>query len=207
MRSWQLRESSLFVALSKLTGDMQASLKKFRVSYLAIRRCRTPGNVLDHALKMTNDAAHRTMISSNNRTDRRSRLQSVGGAGGIVAALSEHRNRNSRSAAMMNARWIHDGRADRRRHGAQQSQRSRHAQGYQDLSGQIIRKRRALVGSLESHSASCALGAIARQVRRHRRDRKSQDVRPGGPGQDQENVSGQQEVDSLLSGLGLFRSG
>src|SRR5262245_42882930 len=57
----QMRESSLFSELSKLTVDMQNALEHFRLQNYAAKEIPDARQRLDHVLKMTNEAAHRTM--------------------------------------------------------------------------------------------------------------------------------------------------
>lgn len=78
------------------------------------------------------------------------------------------------------------------------------AQGFQDLTGQIIRRVAGLVNELESclSSHGCNIDEAERQVRRDLREATGRG--PARPDADRrEVVSGQQDVDDLLSGLGI----
>lgn len=78
------------------------------------------------------------------------------------------------------------------------------AQGFQDITGQIIRRVAGLVQELETCLSvqGCDIDDAARQMRQERRKANGQG--PARPGADrQQVVSGQQDVDDLLSGLGI----
>ena len=61
----QRRERVLFGELRKLTGDLQSALQRFRIDSrlldLAEKEVPDARHRLDHVLKLTDEAAHRTM--------------------------------------------------------------------------------------------------------------------------------------------------
>jgi chemotaxis protein CheZ len=79
------------------------------------------------------------------------------------------------------------------------------AQGYQDITGQIIRGVMQLVTEIESALAELGRlsgGELPREVKAE--SQTSRGFGPAVPGIDHgRNVSGQQDVDALLSGLGM----
>ncbi len=78
------------------------------------------------------------------------------------------------------------------------------AQGFQDITGQIIRRVAGLVQELEQclSAQGCDIDVAARQVRRQTREANGQG--PARADADRrEVVGGQQDVDELLSGLGI----
>jgi chemotaxis protein CheZ len=203
----QFRESSLFSELSKLTVDMQDALENFRQSNLASKGIPDARQRLDHVLKLTDQAAHRTMDlieqsapiaerATRAATDlielwRRHRAQ-VPGAPDLRAVVQ--RTEEFLVAAQFDADTVRRNLND-----------VLMTQGYQDLTGQIIRGVMQLVGSLEA--------ALSELMRLSNTNRKSGDAAhehvtkatgPAVPGVDKGNVvNGQGDVDSMLSGLGL----
>lgn len=78
------------------------------------------------------------------------------------------------------------------------------AQGFQDITGQIIRRVAGLVQELEEclSDQGCDIDAAARQVRKDAREAHGRG--PARPDADRRDaVGGQQDVDELLSGLGI----
>lgn len=208
------RERGLFGELRKLTSDLQSALVRFsidsRLVDLAEKEVPDARLRLDHVLKLTDEAAHRTMDlveQSGPLADRTAK-----GAGEILELWKKFR---ARSIAVEEFRTMvtrMDGflvEADK----DMGTVRGNLAevlltQGYQDLTGQIIRGVMKLVGELET-----ALVELVRLSKSGSRD-PSKDAAPGEsvsrgfgpaiPGVDHgPAVSGQQDVDALLSGLGM----
>ena len=203
----QSRESNLFSELRKLTMDLQVALKRFRLSYLANKEMPDARQRLDHALNMTNEAAHKTMD--------------------LIEQSAPIADRAARAATTLSELWVryraHESGAPDLRAMMERTEEFLTAvqadagtvrnnlnevvmtQGYQDLTGQIIRGVMQLVGSLET-----ALAELVRLSQMHGKSVSTGETvirktfGPAVPGLDQGNtVSDQQDVDSLFSNLGL----
>ncbi|HLS81018.1 MAG TPA: protein phosphatase CheZ [Steroidobacter sp.] len=207
----QRREHALFGELRKLTGDLQAALDRFRVDSrlldLAEKEVPDARLRLDQVLRLTDEAAHRTMD--------------------LVEQSGPLAERTSREATQLSEMWrrfraraisVSDFRSMVERldvfleatHADMDKVRGNLsevllAQGYQDLSGQIIRGVMKLVSELEialadlvrlSQGGEAKLKPLSDETRRG--------YGPAIPGIDNgPAVSGQQDVDALLSGLGM----
>jgi chemotaxis protein CheZ len=206
----QRRERMLFLDLRKLTGDLQAALQRFRVDSrlvdLAEKDVPDARLRLDHVLKLTDEAAHRTLDlveQSGPLAERTARS-----AQGLVEVWRQFRDR--RIAVEDFHRMVRDMDAFLQATSADMNKVRGNlsevllAQGYQDLTGQIIRGVMKLVSELE-----IALADLVRLSKSGTRSRPvSEETRRGfgppipginsGP-----SVSGQQDVDALLSGLGV----
>jgi chemotaxis protein CheZ len=206
----QRRERMLFVDLRKLTGDLQSALQRFRVDSrladLAEKDVPDARLRLDHVLKLTDEAAHRTLDlveQSGPLAERTARS-----AQGLVLAWQQFRER--KIAVEDFHRMVRDMDAHLQATGPDMGKVRENlsqvllAQGYQDLTGQIIRGVIKLVGELE-----VALVDLVRLSRTGARSRPVSDETRRGfgppiPGINSgPSVSGQQDVDALLSGLGV----
>jgi chemotaxis protein CheZ len=206
----QRRERMLFLDLRKLTGDLQSALQRFRVdSRLADLAEKDVPNArlrLDHVLKLTDEAAHRTLDlveQSGPLAERTARS-----ARGLVEAWQQFRDR--KIAVEDFHRMVREMDAHLQATGVDMSKVRENlsevllAQGYQDLTGQIIRGVMKLVSELE-----IALVDLVRLSRSGTRSRPVSDETRRGfgppiPGINSgPSVSGQQDVDALLSGLGV----
>jgi len=207
----QRRERMLFLDLRKLTGDLQSALQRFRVDSrlvdLAEKDVPDARLRLDHVLRLTDEAAHRTLDlveQSGPLAERTARA-----ATDLMEPWKLFRERKiavadfhrmvSSMDAFLNAAC---GDMDKVRENLSAVLL---AQGYQDLSGQIIRGVMKLVTELEI--ALVDLVRLAQNGARSTR-RVSDETRRGFgppiPGIDSgPAVSGQQDVDALLSGLGV----
>jgi chemotaxis protein CheZ len=208
----QRRESVLFGDLRKLTHDLQAALERFRIDSrlvdLAEREVPDARHRLDHVLKLTDEAAHRTMdlVEQSGPLAERTAHQ----AAEILPLWQRFRARSMaleefQSMVRRLDVFLAAARTD------MASVRNNLAevllaQGYQDLSGQIIRGVMKLVSELE-----LALVELVRLSKTHgeaRRAGLSDETRRGFgpviPGIDNgPAVSDQEDVDALLSGLGV----
>lgn len=207
----QRREQALFGTLRKLTGDMQSALDRFRVDSrlvdLAQKDVPDARHRLDHVLKLTDEAAHRTMdlVEQSGPLAERTACE----AAKMVDLWQRFRTRRiavdefRRMIARMDV-FLESTRADMDRVRGNLSEVLL-AQGYQDLSGQIIRGVMKLVAELEvaladlirlSITGTQGSGPISDETRRG--------FGPAIPGINSgPAVSGQQDVDALLSGLGM----
>ena len=210
----QSHKPQLVSQLSELTSNLQMALNRFRLdsrlSDLAERDIPDARQRLAHVLKMTDEAAHKTLD--------------------LVEQSGQPADRTAKSAAALSETWSQfrtsrisvgefctllesiDGFLPQARVDAEQIQRNLTevllTQGYQDLTGQIIRSVMMLVEELETILANLPQhlpGATA----------GSADFEPSEPGNTNgfgpavpgvtrgEVASGQQDVDALLSGLGM----
>jgi chemotaxis protein CheZ len=209
----QRRERTLFSDLRKLTGDLQSALDRFSVDSrlvdLAEKEVPDARQRLDHVLKLTDEAAHRTMDlveQSGPLAERTARA-----AGEIAEMWKKFRARTIqvdefRSMIDRLDVFLEASRVDMDKVRGNLSEVLM-AQGYQDLSGQIIRGVMKLVAELEtalvdlvrlSRTGPHAMAPAAPADGMHR------GFGPTVPGIDNgPAVSGQQDVDSLLAGLGM----
>jgi chemotaxis protein CheZ len=207
-----IREHSLFSELRKLTRDLQSALERFsldsRLVDLAEKEVPDARQRLEHVLKLTDEAAHKTMdlveqsgplaertakeAASLNVMWRRFRAREI--------AVSDFRSMLERMDVFLEAAQT-DTDAVRRNLAEVLL-----TQGYQDLTGQIIRGVMKLVTELEGtlvELVRLSSGDISRKTPAEQ-DKKSQGYGPAVPGVDHGVVvSGQQDVDALLSGLGM----
>lgn len=193
----------VLVDLRRVTHDLHAALERFRVDSRLVtyaeKEIPDARARLEHVLKLTDDAAHRTLdlveqsIPLADRTARAAQAL-LAGAGAdprsspveLAAFLSETGARMEAVRENLSAVLL--------------------AQGYQDLTGQIVRGVMKLVGELEH-----ALGDLVRLsagasgpdgVRAA--DTTSRGFGPVVPGVEHgAHVDGQQDVDALLSDLGM----
>jgi chemotaxis protein CheZ len=208
----QRREVELFGELRKLTTDLQSALERFRIDSrlvdLAEKEVPNAKHRLDHVLKLTDEAAHKTMdlVEQSGPLAERTAKQ----ASTITQSWRRFRTRQikvdefQRLVVQMDE-FLEAARTDMDKVRGNLAEVLL-AQGFQDLSGQIIRGVMKLVGELES-----ALVELVRLSKTHGEKttkRLSDETRRGfGPAVPGINngpaVSGQQDVDSLLAGLGM----
>ncbi|HKU16710.1 MAG TPA: protein phosphatase CheZ [Steroidobacteraceae bacterium] len=207
----QRRERMLFLDLRKLTGDLQSALQQFcvdsRLIDLARRDVPDARLRLDHVLKLTEEAAHRTLElveMSGPLAERTARCA-------IELAEPWQRFRDRKIAVEDFHRMVRD--MDAFLQGTREDMDKVRdnlsevllAQGYQDLSGQIIRGVMKLVTELEIAMVDLVrLSKSGARTSRPVSDETRRGFGPPIPGIDSgPSVSGQQEVDALLSGLGV----
>jgi chemotaxis protein CheZ len=208
------RERTLFSELRKLTGHLQSALDRFSVDSrlvdLAEKEVPDARQRLDHVLKLTDEAAHKTMDlveQCGPLADRTARA-----ADDIAGMWAKFRARTIqidefRSMIEKLDVFLDASRVDMNKVRGNLSEVLL-AQGYQDLSGQIIRGVMKLVAELEtalvdlvrlSRTGPQGLGAPAPAS-----ESPSRGFGPTIPGIDNgPAVSGQSDVDSLLAGLGM----
>ena len=208
------RDDAVWTQLRKLTTDLQGALERFqldsRLVDLAEKEVPDAKQRLDHVLKMTDEAAHKTMDLVE---------QSAPLAGHIAKEATELAD----SWQLFNERRItpEEFRALLPRitefltvaHTNTEAVRSNlnevlMTQGYQDLSGQIIRGVIKLVSEVEQTLSGLVNMALSeRQLidgDQHDRHRESRGFGPVVPGVDHGAVvGGQNDVDDLLSNLGM----
>ncbi len=208
----RMRGDTLFEELGKLTRQLHESLNSFRTDArlidIAARKIPDAKDRLGYVISMTEQAAHRTLTAVEGR----------------IPVIGDLQTR----AADLRERW---GRLRRRRMGAEefralsgeldgflecveQEMSRTHseltevlmAQEFQDLTGQILRRVIDLVHEVEAHLVD--LVRLSGEQREESADEQpTGNSEPGGPvipghsGADV--VSGQDDVDELLSGLGF----
>jgi chemotaxis protein CheZ len=207
----QRRERMLFLDLRKLTGDLQSALQRFRVDSrlvdLAEKDVPDARLRLDHVLTLTSDAAHRTLDlveQSGPLAERTARA-----ASDLMEPWKRFREKKiaveefHRMVRDMDA-FLHAacGDMDKVRDNFSEVLL---AQGYQDLSGQIIRGVMKLVTELEIALADLVrLAQTGARTTRHVSDETRRGFGPPIPGiKTAPAVNDQQDVDALLSGLGV----
>ncbi len=215
-----MREPGMFTELRKLTGDLQQALERFsiesRLADIAENDIPDARARLRHVIRMTDEAAHKTLDlveQSGPLSERTSREATA-----LIDSIAAYRNRTSgvqgfegvvRSvdAFLPIVRavevFLPAARADSetvRRNLAEVLL----AQGYQDLTGQIIRSVMKLVEELES--ALSNLAKLSGDIVEHASmgGEAGAGHGPTVPGVTKGEVaSGQTDVDALLSGLGM----
>ena len=200
----RLQESDVISGVRKVAVDLQAALEQFRCDSrlldLAEREVPDARHRLAHVLKLTDDAAHHTMDLVDQScplvdtvAHEAERLQllikrPLGADEAIRVDLERYLVQTLQSMKQVRSRL-----AD-----------VLLAQGYQDLSGQIIRGVMKLVDELE-----LALGKLVR-IGNFKQDSQPRENASAGvqgpvvPGVEHGlTVGGQQDVDAMLSGLGM----
>ena len=216
----RMREPQTLTAIRRLTGDLQNALERFsiesRLADFAENEIPDAKTRLAHVIRMTDEAAHRTLDlveQSGPLAERSAReaaaliesLTSYGeqppGGGGFESAV------RAIDAFLPLVRSI-EAFLPAVRTDSEQIRRNLAAvllaQGYQDLTGQIIRSVIKLVEELEEALAS--LTKLSGDVVEHATLGENPDKGHGPlvPGVTQGDVAaGQTDVDELLSGLGM----
>ena len=215
-----MREPGMFTELRKLTGDLQQALERFsiesRLADLAENEIPDARARLKHVIRMTDEAAHRTLdlVEQSGpiaeRTAReaaaliesvaayRSKTEGMSGFEGVVrsidAFLPIFRSMELfLPAARSDSDLIRKNLSD-----------VLLAQGYQDLTGQIIRSVMKLVEELENALSNLAKlsGDVVENISMG--ESSGAGHGPVVPGVTKgETASGQTDVDALLSGLGM----
>jgi chemotaxis protein CheZ len=215
-----MREPGMFKEIRQLTGDLQKALERFsiesRLQDIAENEIPDARARLTHVINMTDEAAHRTLdlveqsgplaertaqeaaalIESFETFKSRvsglqggdAKLQSLEGLAPLVKSVDKFL-----PLARANSELIRRNLAD-----------VLLSQGYQDLTGQIIRSVMKLVAELETTLAS--LARLSGDVVEHATLGESSTAGQGPvvPGVTKGEVaSGQTDVDALLSGLGM----
>jgi chemotaxis protein CheZ len=206
-----LREKSVYVELRRLTAHLHGALERFRVDSrlvdIAEKEVPDARHRLDHVLKLTHDAAHKTMDLvelSFPIADRTAK------AAANLAALWQQRRQAEPSLHELRGmlertdEFLATARVDCETLRTNLSQVLM-AQDYQDLSGQIVRGVMQLVVELEGTLGELVrLASDGTERDESQRPRSTRTHGPAVPGVDNGNaVSEQKDVDSLLSGLGL----
>jgi chemotaxis protein CheZ len=204
-----LRERGLWDSLRQLDLRLRAALDQFRLDprllRLADKEIPDARSRLDHVLRLTDEAAHRTMDLVEGSTPLVARTAAAAAALGIecrraresglpVAQLPELLARLESHCTSVHA----DGEKVRGN-----LNEVLMAQSYQDLSGQIIRRVIELVAQLEAELARLVQDsdrmASAGGIELATKDDASRGLGPVVPGVSLNTVDGQQDVDELLA--------
>jgi chemotaxis protein CheZ len=200
-------ESGAMRDLRQITDDLQAALERFRLDSrlddLATREVPDARARLEHVMRLTDDAAHTTLDLVEQSCPLAERAATR--AGDLLDAWNGPRrpSRNEVRAYL-----------DETRNGLGQVREKLSqvllAQGYQDLTGQIIRGVMKLVDELEvalTHMVRISGGSLAAPVAASSAPDDAASARGFGPVvpgvAHGVTVSGQTDVDALLSDLGM----
>jgi chemotaxis protein CheZ len=215
-----MREPGMFTELRKLTGDLQKALERFsvesRLADIAENEIPDARARLAHVISMTDEAAHRTLdlveqsgpLAERTAREAGSLIEMIGAyraqTTGVQGFESVARSIDAYVPVVRSIEaFLPAARADSeliRRNLADVLI----AQGYQDLTGQIIRSVMKLVQELEKALAD--LSRLSGDVVEHASMGESSGAGhgPAVPGVTKGEVaSGQTDVDALLSGLGM----
>jgi chemotaxis protein CheZ len=190
-----LQDSCVMTSVRKIRGDLEAALERFRaesrLAEMAERQVPDARQRLAHVLKLTDDAAHHTMDLVDQSCplvdavmQQAQRLQALPDMSGDVGRFLQQTQSHMKTVRALLTDVLL-------------------AQGYQDLSGQIIRNVMQLVDELEA-----GLGDLVRIDRfEFEGAPKPVDTRAYGPlvpgVAHGETVGGQEDIDAMLSGLGV----
>lgn len=214
----QLREPKMLTEIRRLTGDLQKALERFSVeSRLAdIAEHEIPGARarLTHVIKMTDEAAHRTLdlVERSGPLAERTAREAVA----LLEALTAFRDRPATAGFEGLVRSVEaflplvraaEAFLPSARDDCEQIRRNLAdvllAQGYQDLTGQIIRSVIKLVEELE-HTLGTLTELSGGTAEHPALGNSSSGYGPPIPGVTKGEVaSAQTDVDALLSGLGM----
>jgi len=206
-----LREKHLFVELRRLTVGLQGALERFtldsRLVDLAEKEMPDARHRLDHVLKLTDEAAHKTMDLVEQSVPIADRTAKS--AADLLVLWKRFRAREIAIEDFKTMLEKMDGFLAATK-GDTETLRNNLSevlmtQGYQDLTGQIIRGVMKLVAELEATLGELVhLAADGEPKSSDKEVPRGRGFGPAIPGIDHgPAVSGQQDVDSLLSGLGL----
>ena len=199
------QEAGVMSGVRKVASDLSAALEQFRnesrLVDLAERQVPDARARLVHVLKLTDDAAHHTM----DLVDKSCPIVDQ-----VAEAAARLLNPASRPAQRSRPQWSEVEAFLGETVARMKSLRSRLAevllaQGYQDLSGQILRSVMTLVDELEVALGDLVrIGNLDSAASAAAAPRSAAGYGPVVPGVAHgATVSGQQDVDAMLSGLGF----
>jgi chemotaxis protein CheZ len=210
-----VRDGEVLTGVRKVTVELQSALQRFEIDSrligLAQNQVPDARRRLEHVLRLTNDAAHRTMDLVDQCGPLTEQIEQ-GAATLAAAATAATATATATAAATADGIAATAGAPERfRAHigAALAGIRSRLvdvrlAQSYQDLTGQIVRSVMALVDELQRALSELAAIVDGKEAVLRRGETMSRGRGPVVPGIEQgEVVSGQQDVDALLSDLGM----
>jgi chemotaxis protein CheZ len=189
------REESLLSEVQRLSDSLLAALDRFRtdsrIVALANKEIPDARLRLDHVLQMTEEAAHKTLdlietsVPLADATTRK------------TMEFSEHLDDRSHNEIRLFLDETRRNMGDIRGN----LQEVMLTQGFQDLTGQILRSVRTLIG--ETEVALGELAALAGGNEEAVAVRKGGLEGPAVPGVTADAVTGQGDVDDLIAGLGI----
>lgn len=208
------RDSLLFQEVGRLTRELHDAIKGFmmdaRLAEIAQSEMPDAAERLRHVIEMTEEAANTTLgaveeampLAETLRSDSRHLAESWERFKAREMDVDDFRSM-SRELEV----FLKDTQANSEALHGKLSEVLM-AQGYQDLTGQIIRKVIDLVGDLEGKLVELVrLSGTEAAARPENTGKKTKDIKTEGPvvpGVDKADaVSGQDEVDDLLSSLGF----
>lgn len=204
------RQPGVFSELRELTCNLQVALERFRIDArladLAEKDIPDAHQRLGHVLQMTDEAAHRTLDLVEQAAPPAARSAQVAAAlARTWASFRAHTIsvQDYRKLLVDMDEFLPDVKADCEliRHNLAEVLLT---QGYQDLTGQIIRGVMQLVQELETTLAELSRLSGADSGAAPQAPPRSNGNGPYVPGVTQGEVAaGQQDVDALLSGLGM----
>ncbi|MGE0081060.1 MAG: protein phosphatase CheZ [Thiohalomonadaceae bacterium] len=207
-----LREDSLFRELGKLTRDFHESLNNFRLDArladIAQNEIPDARDRLSYVISMTEQAANRTLTAIEDSLPTCEALESRAGALREQWARFMRRELDAQAFRELSRdleAFLGSTGEDLPRVRAN-LQDVLMAQGFQDLTGQIIRRVITLVEELERNLVELVRisGQNLVQPAKEEKATSGSGVHgPAVPGLDTGTVSGQDEVDDLLSSLGF----
>lgn len=205
-----LRETSLFQDVGSLTRKLHDALNSFqldtRIATLAEEEIPDARARLNHVITMTDQAAHRTLSAVEESLPLSEQLkQRAVELGGSWQRLlkremgpQEFRQLSKETTEFLS--WADHSAASIHTHLSDVLM----AQGFQDLTGQIIRRVIALVGDVEDNLVDLIRFAGSRKNGAEDHGEGSRLEGPEVPGTaSMDAVAGQDEVDDLLSSLGF----
>ena len=216
-----LRETELFRELGTLTRDLHEAIKAFnydeRLADITSHEIPDARERLNYVITMTEQAAHKTLTVIESSAPLAQQLAEEGErlSERWQAFLRRELNVEEFRALTRELDTFLDRVQRDSRRISDELNEALMAQDYQDLTGQIIRKVIALVEEVESNLVELVRISGQRIEDDGRRERPAQDAEkaqesmrrgegPAMPGQGQDDVvSGQDEVDDLLSSLGF----
>ena len=205
-----MRQHRLLHDVCALTQEIETALEHFcdnaRLEDLTRKDVPDARVSLEHVLELTNDAAHRTMDLVERSYAPAERMRQL--ADRVAPMWRELRDKDCAPAEAGELMGLMDEFLESARGDAEQIRRNLGevllAQGYQDLSGQIVRSVIRLIDEIQD--ALAGLVAISRGKPVEYSGRKavsaSAPMGPRVPGTSQGDlVNGQDEIDMLLSGM------
>jgi chemotaxis protein CheZ len=192
------RKSMVLSDVQRLSKSLLAAMNRFRsesrLATLAIKEIPDAQLRLDHVLTMTEEAAHRTLDIielSAPLADATAK-----GAAALSDTLDERSHKEIRhflAEVRSNAEQVRRNLTD-----------VMLAQGFQDLTGQILRGVRTLVGEVESVLQElAAITGVSLERCARREDASNVLHGPAIPAVNRNAVTAQAEVDDLISALGI----
>ncbi len=208
------RESDLFTEIGKLTRELHDALNNFkldsRMADLAAQDIPDAKDRLEYVLKMTNDAANKTMDVADDSTEVCNTLSVKAQQ---LQSIWDRVNKNEVKGAEFKNFFVELGDflqqvCSSSSHVSENMTEIVMAQGFQDLTGQVIKRVISLVQDVEE-SLVHTIKMFGRMSDYHQAvesDNKA-GIEVEGPAMDPDNredvVANQDEVDDLLSSLGF----